>query len=247
MIKFIKTAILSSLIFSSQAVSDNSNTDASEVKSKFYFNESVEHYNFNGDEDNILVLKQTVGFELDDTATLELSLPFISSTDDGFGMALLSLDKKFVSNPCEYVNFIAFNFGLELPTGQDSFAGDNLNVLFGFNSCGNTTIENLSWSAGVDWLVNNDESYVPILSGKVANDVFHVSAGLQYAYDNFVFGVAYDYWDGNDENYISTLGPTVSYAINNTSQAFGSVGFVLDQGDKNNTDTFVKLGLSLKF
>lgn len=243
--QIITSAIISSIVcFNVSAQNTQVNNDKVD---NFYFTESIEHYNYDNSQNNTIVLNQTLGFKIDATSSLELNIPYVSSNDDGFGMAEIYFNKDIILNPCKYVDSLSFNFGLELPTGQNTFSGDNLNVCFGFETNGKTHINNLNWAASSSWLVNNDYSYVPILGGKVSEDVFNAAASLEYVNDKFVFGGEYKYWNGGSDNYISTIGPTVGYILSDKFSAFGSIDFSIDQGSLNKTDTVFNFGLSIKF
>jgi hypothetical protein len=228
--------------------------DAAESKcdlfdaSRFKFVETVQYVDFDNGADGILSLNQSVLWTYDEFTTLHVDLPVISSGDTGIGMMEIGFDHKFIRKPCDFIDSVALGFDFELPTGEDRFGGDDVNIEFGFDIDGKTPNASLGWNAGFDWTVNQDATYVPVLGGLVYDNVINFYAGLDYSLcDKMSVGFGYDYWDADEDNYFSSIGPSFSWVIANNVDFNCGVDFVIDQGSANSADTVTQFGLGIKF
>ena len=216
--------------------------------SRFSIVESFEFVDYNGNASDVVGFTQSVVYRYTDDTTLHLAIPFYSNGNTGFGMTGVGFDHAFIKNPCKFVEAVSIGVDFFLPTGEDDFGGSDVNIAFGFDLKGATCVEKLEWNAGFNWLANQDTAYEPVLGGLTDEDIIHVNTGLSYELSKkLAISFDYEYWNGNNDNYLSSVGPGLSWNIANNVNIDTELNFVVDNGSANNTDFSTKMGMSIKF
>lgn len=216
--------------------------------SRFSFVETIGFYNYDGTGTDTVSFNQSLVYKYDDSTQIHLDIPFFSAGDTGFGMTEIGFDHTFIKNPCKFVDSVSLGIDFMLPTGEDMFGGDDVNIGFGFDLGGNTGVEKLGWNGNFNWIANRDAAFEPILGGLVDDDIINAGLGVNYAVaKNLSTGFGYSYWQAGDDNYVSTIGPSITWNIANNVDFNCGFDFAVDQGVNNNVDTTAQFGIGIKF
>ena len=203
---------------------------------------------FNLDSGDIVEFSTTFSWSLADDVDFKVTAPVYTDGDTGLGMVNIGANLLAIKNPTSWINGVAFGVGIELPAANDDFGGDSLNTKLSASTDGKTGIDKLSWYAGVDGTFVSDATYLPVFGGLVSDDVFHTSAGLTYAYcEGFDIALKYNFWDVNNGGNISTLGPSLSYAVCPSALVDFGVDVPVADDDASDLDLVVRFGLNVKF
>jgi len=216
--------------------------------SRFSFKETLGFYNYDSTSTDAVSMTQSLVYKYSDNTSIHLDIPFFSVGNTGFGMTEIGFDHTFIKNPCKFIDSVSLGIDFDLPTGEDAFGGDDVNIAFGFDVGGSTTVEKLGWDGNFRWVANRDLAFQPILGGLTSEDIINAGIGIKYEVaSNWSAGFGYDYWEAGDSNYLSSIGPSISWKIANNIDFNCEFNFTVDQGAKNDTDTTAQFGLAIKF
>jgi hypothetical protein len=203
---------------------------------------------FNLDSGDIVEFSTTFSWSLADNVGFKVTAPVYTDGDTGLGMVNIGASILAIQNPTSWINGVSFGVGIELPAANDDFGGDSLNTKLSAGTDGKTGIDKLSWCAGIDGTFVSDATYLPVFGGLVSDDVFHAGAGLTYAYcEGFDVALKYNFWDVSNGGNISTLGPSLAYAVCPNALVDFGVDVPVADDDASDLDLVVRFGLNVKF